>query len=184
MNRFAPSHLPEKSNGASLHIEAVACGRGSSATSARVSRATAAALVIAKARQAWLDHASLARFLLPSERVFPPMRWHLPGVSPPWSLPGASDGLGRLGERKINPRLRKPCPSDFSDEEWAFVAPYLTPKTPDAPQRRYALGEVLNAMRRIGHSGAPWRILPTNVARGKRFICRCVAGSMLASSPR
>lgn len=59
-------------------------------------------------------------------------------------------------------RPRKPYPSDVSDEEWAFVAPYLTLMTPDAPQRRYALREVFNATRWMVRSGAPWRMLPTN----------------------
>src|ERR687898_48226 len=59
-------------------------------------------------------------------------------------------------------RPRKPYPSDVSDEEWAFVAPYLTLMTPDAPQRRYELREVFNATRWIVRAGAPWRMLPTN----------------------
>jgi transposase len=42
--------------------------------------------------------------------------------------------------------MRKPYPSDVSDEEWAFVAPYLTPISPDAPQRQYDLQEVFNAL--------------------------------------
>jgi transposase len=57
---------------------------------------------------------------------------------------------------------RKPYPSDVSDEEWAFVAPYLTLITPDAPQRRHDLREVYNALRWIVRAGAPWRMLPTN----------------------
>ena len=63
-------------------------------------------------------------------------------------------------ERELNPR--KPYPSDVSDEEWAFVATYLTLMTPDAPQRRYDLREVFNALRWIVRAGAPWRMLPTN----------------------
>ncbi|MFN8665490.1 MAG: IS5 family transposase [Thermomicrobiales bacterium] len=59
-------------------------------------------------------------------------------------------------------RPHKPYPSDVSDEEWAFVAPYLTLMTPDAPQRRYDLREVFNATRWIVRAGAPWRYLPTN----------------------
>jgi transposase len=55
---------------------------------------------------------------------------------------------------------RKPYPTDVSDDEWAFVAPYLSLMTPDAPQRRYALREVFNALRWIVHTGAPWRYLP------------------------
>jgi transposase len=63
-------------------------------------------------------------------------------------------------ERQVLPR--KPYPTDVSDEEWAFVAPYLTLMTEDAPQRRYALREVFNALRWIVRAGAPWRLLPTN----------------------
>jgi transposase len=57
---------------------------------------------------------------------------------------------------------RKPYPSDVSDDEWAFVAPYLTLMTPDAPQRTYPLRETFNALRWIVKAGAPWRYLPTN----------------------
>jgi hypothetical protein len=38
---------------------------------------------------------------------------------------------------------RKPYPRDVSDEEWAFVAPYLTLLPQDAGQRRYDLREAL-----------------------------------------
>jgi transposase len=55
---------------------------------------------------------------------------------------------------------RKPYPTDVSDEEWAFVAPYLTLMRPDAPQRDYSLREVFNALRWIVRAGAPWRLLP------------------------
>jgi transposase len=60
------------------------------------------------------------------------------------------------------PRPRKSYPSDVSDEEWAFVAPYLTLMDPDAPHRRYDLREVFSATRWIVRAGAPWRMLPTN----------------------
>ena len=55
---------------------------------------------------------------------------------------------------------RKPYPTDVSDEEWAFVAPYLALMSPDAPQRRHDLREVFNALRWIVRAGAPWRLLP------------------------
>ena len=55
---------------------------------------------------------------------------------------------------------RKPYPTDVSDEEWAFVVPYLTLMTPEAPQRRHDLREGYNALRWIVHTGAPWRYLP------------------------
>ena len=60
---------------------------------------------------------------------------------------------------------RPPYPSDVSDEEWAFVAPYLTLMTPDAPQRRYDLREVFNALRWLVRAGATWRMLPHDFPR-------------------
>jgi transposase len=58
---------------------------------------------------------------------------------------------------------RKPYPSDVSDDEWALVAPYLTLVREDAPQRKYQLREVFNALRWTVRAGAPWRMLPTNL---------------------
>jgi transposase len=58
---------------------------------------------------------------------------------------------------------RKPYPSDVSDDEWAFVAPYLTLMREDAPQREHPLREVFNGLRWIVRAGAPWRMLPTNL---------------------
>jgi transposase len=55
---------------------------------------------------------------------------------------------------------RKPYPSDVSDEEWAFVVPYLALVREDAPQRTHDLREVFNALRWIMRSGAHWRMLP------------------------
>jgi transposase len=55
---------------------------------------------------------------------------------------------------------RKSYPSDVSDDEWAFVAPYLTLMTPDAPQRTYELREVFNALRWLVRTGAHWRMMP------------------------
>src|SRR5688572_26383085 len=59
--------------------------------------------------------------------------------------------------------VRKPYPSDVSDDEWAFVAPYLTLMREDAPQREHPLREVFNGLRWIVRAGAPWRMLPTNL---------------------
>jgi transposase len=49
---------------------------------------------------------------------------------------------------------RKPYPSDVTDEEWAFVAPYLTLMREDAPQREHDLREVFNALRWMVRAGA------------------------------
>jgi transposase len=57
---------------------------------------------------------------------------------------------------------RKPYPSDVTDDEWAFVAPYVTLMREDAPQREHDLRTVFNALRWIVRSGSPWRYLPHN----------------------
>ena len=56
--------------------------------------------------------------------------------------------------------FRKPYDSDVSDEEWSFVAPYLTLMTEDAPQRDHDLREGFNGLRWIVRAGAPWRAMP------------------------
>ncbi len=58
---------------------------------------------------------------------------------------------------------RKPYPSDVADEEWAFVAPYLTLITQDAPQRDYPLREVFNGLRWMVRTGAPWRMIANDL---------------------
>jgi transposase len=58
---------------------------------------------------------------------------------------------------------RKAYPSDVSDDEWAFVAPYLTLMREDAPQREYSLREVFNGLRYIVRSGATWRMMPNDL---------------------
>jgi transposase len=55
---------------------------------------------------------------------------------------------------------RKPYPSDVSDEEWAFAAPYLALVREDAPQRSHDLREVLNGLRWVVRTGSPWRYMP------------------------
>jgi transposase len=54
---------------------------------------------------------------------------------------------------------RKPYPSDVSDDEWAFVAPYLALVREDAPQRRYPLREVFNGLRYVVKTGMQWRLM-------------------------
>ncbi len=54
-------------------------------------------------------------------------------------------------------------PSDVTDDEWAFVAPYLTLMKEDAPQREYSLREVFNGLRWMIRSGAPWRYMPNDL---------------------
>lgn len=58
---------------------------------------------------------------------------------------------------------RRSYPSDVSDDEWAFVAPYLTLMKEDAPQREYPLREVFNGLRYIVRTGAQWRMMPNDL---------------------
>jgi len=58
---------------------------------------------------------------------------------------------------------RKAYPSDVTDDEWAFAAPYLTLMSEDAPQRDHPLREVFNGLRYIVRSGASWRMMPNDL---------------------
>jgi len=55
---------------------------------------------------------------------------------------------------------RTPYPSDVTDDEWEFAAPYLTLMAEDAPQREYGLREVLDALRWLVKTGGQWRMMP------------------------
>jgi transposase len=55
---------------------------------------------------------------------------------------------------------RKSYPSDVTNDEWEFCAPYLTLMIADAPQREHSLRDVFDALRWLVRSGAPWRYLP------------------------
>ena len=55
---------------------------------------------------------------------------------------------------------RHPYDSDVSDEEWAFLAPYLTLMREDAPQRHHPLRELFNGLRYIARTGLQWRYMP------------------------
>ncbi len=57
---------------------------------------------------------------------------------------------------------KRPYPTDISDEEWAFAAPYLSLMTEQAPQCKYALRAMFNALRWMARAGAPWRLLPND----------------------
>ena len=55
---------------------------------------------------------------------------------------------------------RKPYPSDVTDAEWEFLAPYLTLMRGDAPQRVYPLRRVFDAVRYVVRTGCQWDFLP------------------------
>lgn len=58
---------------------------------------------------------------------------------------------------------RKAYPSDVSDEEWMFVAPYLALISEEAPQRVHALREVFNGLRYVVRGGITWRMMPNDL---------------------
>jgi len=60
-------------------------------------------------------------------------------------------------------KVRKAYPSDVSEEEWAFCAPYLTLMREDAPQREYPLRELFNGLRWLVRAGCPWRMMPNDL---------------------
>jgi len=68
-------------------------------------------------------------------------------------------------------------PSDVSDEEWAFCAPYLMLMKEDAPQREYTMRAMFNAVRYMVRAGCPWRMIPSDLPpwqavhqQGRRWI--------------
>jgi putative transposase len=58
--------------------------------------------------------------------------------------------------------MRKGCPTDLSDAEWACIEPHLpTPKAPGRPRvHSFSAREILNAIFYIVRSGCAWRLLP------------------------
>jgi transposase len=58
---------------------------------------------------------------------------------------------------------RKPYSTDVSDDEWAFVAPYLALLPEESGQRRHDLREVFNGLRYVVKGGVTWRLLPNDL---------------------
>ena len=54
-------------------------------------------------------------------------------------------------------------PTDVSDDEWAFMVPYLILMKEDAPQRAHRLRSVFNALRYVVRAGCLWRLLLNNL---------------------
>lgn len=64
--------------------------------------------------------------------------------------------------KKPTRKLRS-YPTDVSDEEWEFCAPYLTLMTEAAPQREHSSRAIFNALRWMVRAGCPWRLLPNDL---------------------
>jgi transposase len=55
---------------------------------------------------------------------------------------------------------RKAYPSDVTNDQWDFLAPYFTLMRTDAPQRDHELRDVFDALRWMVRTGAQWRYIP------------------------
>lgn len=60
------------------------------------------------------------------------------------------------------PAVRKPYPSDVSDDEWSLVVSNLTLMKEEAPQRERSLRELFNALRYVIRYGIAWRAMPND----------------------
>jgi transposase len=61
--------------------------------------------------------------------------------------------------------MRKPYPTDLSDDEWKYIEPHLpSPKGFGRP-RTHDLREILNVVFYLLKSGCPWRLLPHDFPR-------------------
>lgn len=58
---------------------------------------------------------------------------------------------------------RKPYPQDVTDEEWAFVLPYLLLSREDSRSRKHSLRELFNGVRYIVRTGNQWRYMPNDL---------------------
>jgi putative transposase len=56
--------------------------------------------------------------------------------------------------------MRKPYPSDLTDEQWATVEPLIRVKTRMGRPRMHSMREVVNALLYLKRSGCQWDMLP------------------------
>jgi putative transposase len=56
--------------------------------------------------------------------------------------------------------VRKPYPSDLTDEQWILLEPMIPAAQPGGRLRKADLREVLNALLYLNRSGCPWDMLP------------------------
>ena len=70
-----------------------------------------------------------------------------------------------------------PYPSDVTDEEWEFCAPYLTLMKEDAPQREHSSRAPFQRDPLHVRAGCPWRMIPHDLPpwstvhqQGQRWI--------------
>ena len=65
----------------------------------------------------------------------------------------------------MDPKPRKPYPSDLSDAQWAILEPLLPAPVPAGAPRTTRLREVLNAIFYVLSTGCAWSALPHDFPR-------------------
>jgi putative transposase len=60
----------------------------------------------------------------------------------------------------MKPQGRKPYPTDLTDAQWEILEPLVPATQPILMPAKYALREVINAIRYVDRTGCQWRMLP------------------------
>jgi transposase len=87
---------------------------------------------------------------------------------------------GKRG-RMCRAPVRKPYPSDVSDEEWSLVVTYLTLMTEAPPQRDHSSRESFNVLRYVIHYGIAWRAMPNDFPPWAAVYQHSSAGGSVAT---
>jgi putative transposase len=61
--------------------------------------------------------------------------------------------------------MRKPYPTDLSDDEWNYIDPHMPPPLGRGRPRIHSLREILDAIFYVLRSGCQWRLLPHDLPR-------------------
>ena len=61
--------------------------------------------------------------------------------------------------------MRKPYPTDLSDDEWKYIQPHMPPPKGHGRPRTHSLREILDAIFYLLRSGCQWRMLPHDFPR-------------------
>ncbi len=70
--------------------------------------------------------------------------------------------FGFVDDGQMGNKGQSGYPSDVTDEEWAFVAPYLALCRENSERREYSLRTVFNGLRYIVRTGGQWRYMPND----------------------
>jgi putative transposase len=61
--------------------------------------------------------------------------------------------------------MRKPYPTDLSDDEWNYIEPHMPAAKGHGRPRIHSTREILNAIFYVLRSGCQWRMLPHDFPR-------------------